>query len=216
MSKPPGAPPLYWHQDWAFWDDPVPLRAWSHCNCSIARLHATALRASLPETTMRPDPRCRARGRTRSRSAPSPAWASLRLFRASRVSLLACSGADTARGRTLRLRSSSSRWSTSRDQTRERLPARAPTLGARPHARTAVTTVSLGFEPAISHRHTSIFGPAHETNFETRALKLVSTTGFKRVRSIPRGVSDRVAAAGHPGEPPHARAHPRRPEGAPR
>jgi hypothetical protein len=23
LSKPPGAPPLYWHQDWAYWDDPV-------------------------------------------------------------------------------------------------------------------------------------------------------------------------------------------------
>lgn len=23
ISKPPHAPPLYWHQDWAFWDDPI-------------------------------------------------------------------------------------------------------------------------------------------------------------------------------------------------
>ncbi|MBV7334517.1 phytanoyl-CoA dioxygenase family protein [Chloroflexi bacterium TSY] len=23
ISKPPGSPPLFWHQDWTFWDDPV-------------------------------------------------------------------------------------------------------------------------------------------------------------------------------------------------
>lgn len=28
ISKPPGAPPLYWHQDWARWDDPVSLSPW--------------------------------------------------------------------------------------------------------------------------------------------------------------------------------------------
>lgn len=28
ISKPPGAPPLYWHQDWARWDDPISLSPW--------------------------------------------------------------------------------------------------------------------------------------------------------------------------------------------
>lgn len=28
ISKPRGAPPLYWHQDWARWDDPLSLSPW--------------------------------------------------------------------------------------------------------------------------------------------------------------------------------------------
>ncbi len=28
ISKPPGAPALYWHQDWARWDDPMSLSPW--------------------------------------------------------------------------------------------------------------------------------------------------------------------------------------------
>lgn len=28
ISKPPGAPALYWHQDWARWDDPLSLSPW--------------------------------------------------------------------------------------------------------------------------------------------------------------------------------------------
>ena len=28
ISKPPGAPALYWHQDWARWDDPISLSPW--------------------------------------------------------------------------------------------------------------------------------------------------------------------------------------------
>lgn len=28
ISKPAGAPPLYWHQDWARWDDPMSLSPW--------------------------------------------------------------------------------------------------------------------------------------------------------------------------------------------
>jgi len=28
ISKPPGGPPLYWHQDWARWDDPISLSPW--------------------------------------------------------------------------------------------------------------------------------------------------------------------------------------------
>ncbi len=28
ISKPPSAPPLYWHQDWARWDDPMSLSPW--------------------------------------------------------------------------------------------------------------------------------------------------------------------------------------------
>lgn len=28
ISKPPGAPPLYWHQDWARWDDPISMSPW--------------------------------------------------------------------------------------------------------------------------------------------------------------------------------------------
>lgn len=29
ISKPAGAPALYWHQDWARWDDPISLSPWS-------------------------------------------------------------------------------------------------------------------------------------------------------------------------------------------
>ncbi|MEE2708907.1 MAG: phytanoyl-CoA dioxygenase family protein [Gemmatimonadota bacterium] len=28
LSKPPGGPPLYWHQDWMDWNDPVSLAPW--------------------------------------------------------------------------------------------------------------------------------------------------------------------------------------------
>ena len=28
ISKPPGAPALYWHQDWARWDDPISMSPW--------------------------------------------------------------------------------------------------------------------------------------------------------------------------------------------
>lgn len=28
ISKPAGAPPLYWHQDWARWDDPISMSPW--------------------------------------------------------------------------------------------------------------------------------------------------------------------------------------------
>lgn len=28
IAKPPGGPPLYWHQDWARWDDPISLSPW--------------------------------------------------------------------------------------------------------------------------------------------------------------------------------------------
>jgi hypothetical protein len=28
ISKPPNGPPLYWHQDWARWDDPVSMSPW--------------------------------------------------------------------------------------------------------------------------------------------------------------------------------------------
>ena len=28
IAKPPAAPPLYWHQDWARWEDPVSLSPW--------------------------------------------------------------------------------------------------------------------------------------------------------------------------------------------
>lgn len=28
ISKPPGGPPLYWHQDWMRWDDPMSLSPW--------------------------------------------------------------------------------------------------------------------------------------------------------------------------------------------
>ena len=28
ISKPPGGPPLYWHQDWMRWDDPISLSPW--------------------------------------------------------------------------------------------------------------------------------------------------------------------------------------------
>ena len=28
ISKPAGGPPLYWHQDWARWDDPISLSPW--------------------------------------------------------------------------------------------------------------------------------------------------------------------------------------------
>ena len=28
ISKPPNAPPLYWHQDWALWDDPISMSPW--------------------------------------------------------------------------------------------------------------------------------------------------------------------------------------------
>ena len=28
ISKPPNAPALYWHQDWARWDDPISLSPW--------------------------------------------------------------------------------------------------------------------------------------------------------------------------------------------
>ena len=28
ISKPPGAPALYWHQDWARWDDPISVSPW--------------------------------------------------------------------------------------------------------------------------------------------------------------------------------------------
>ncbi len=28
ISKPPGAPALYWHQDWARWDDPLSMSPW--------------------------------------------------------------------------------------------------------------------------------------------------------------------------------------------
>jgi hypothetical protein len=27
LSKPPGGPPLYWHNDWSFWEDPVSAKA---------------------------------------------------------------------------------------------------------------------------------------------------------------------------------------------
>ena len=29
ICKPPGGPPLYWHQDWGRWDDPVSLSPWT-------------------------------------------------------------------------------------------------------------------------------------------------------------------------------------------
>ena len=28
LSKPPGAPPLYWHQDWIRWNDPISTAPW--------------------------------------------------------------------------------------------------------------------------------------------------------------------------------------------
>jgi hypothetical protein len=28
LSKPPGGPPLYWHQDWTQWNDPISLAPW--------------------------------------------------------------------------------------------------------------------------------------------------------------------------------------------
>ncbi|MBM3265809.1 MAG: phytanoyl-CoA dioxygenase family protein [candidate division Zixibacteria bacterium] len=28
LSKPPGGPPLYWHQDWIQWNDPISLAPW--------------------------------------------------------------------------------------------------------------------------------------------------------------------------------------------
>jgi hypothetical protein len=28
LSKPPGGPPLYWHQDWMDWNDPISLAPW--------------------------------------------------------------------------------------------------------------------------------------------------------------------------------------------
>lgn len=28
LSKPPGSPPLYWHQDWTQWNDPISLAPW--------------------------------------------------------------------------------------------------------------------------------------------------------------------------------------------
>ena len=28
LSKPPGGPPLYWHQDWMNWNDPISLAPW--------------------------------------------------------------------------------------------------------------------------------------------------------------------------------------------
>lgn len=28
LSKPPGGPPLYWHQDWMGWNDPISLAPW--------------------------------------------------------------------------------------------------------------------------------------------------------------------------------------------
>lgn len=28
LSKPPGGPPLYWHQDWADWNDPISAAPW--------------------------------------------------------------------------------------------------------------------------------------------------------------------------------------------
>jgi hypothetical protein len=28
LSKPPGGPPLYWHQDWMSWNDPISLAPW--------------------------------------------------------------------------------------------------------------------------------------------------------------------------------------------
>lgn len=28
LSKPPGAPPLYWHQDWMKWNDPMSIAPW--------------------------------------------------------------------------------------------------------------------------------------------------------------------------------------------
>ena len=28
ISKPPSGPPLYWHQDWARWDDPISMAPW--------------------------------------------------------------------------------------------------------------------------------------------------------------------------------------------
>ncbi|MEC9251564.1 MAG: phytanoyl-CoA dioxygenase family protein [Pseudomonadota bacterium] len=28
ISKPPNSPPLYWHQDWARWDDPISMSPW--------------------------------------------------------------------------------------------------------------------------------------------------------------------------------------------
>jgi len=28
LSKPPGGPPLYWHQDWMWWNDPLSMSPW--------------------------------------------------------------------------------------------------------------------------------------------------------------------------------------------
>ena len=35
LSKPPGGPPLYWHQDWMGWNDPISTAPWPTVSFSV-------------------------------------------------------------------------------------------------------------------------------------------------------------------------------------